>query len=127
MPELFFFVAASPKWITGNSRVYWSSFGMKPTIGIGWIAQWHRAQFCIEYRGRDCHVRASQTYHQDQHPDRTFHGYSPYAAKFLGGNLAVAALYRGAAVRPVFSPAWPSGRRATLVIRDPGFDFGAVC
>ena len=43
-------------------------------LGIGRIAQWHRAQFCIEYRGRDCHVRASQTYHQDQHPDRTFHG-----------------------------------------------------
>jgi hypothetical protein len=32
---------------------------------------------------------------------------SPYAARLLGGNLAVAALYRGAAVRPVFSPADP--------------------
>ena len=53
-------------------------------IWSAWRTQRHRAQFSIEYRGRDCHVRASQTYHQDQHPDRTFHGCSPYVAKSLG-------------------------------------------
>jgi|GraSoiStandDraft_8_1057269.scaffolds.fasta_scaffold21159_2 hypothetical protein len=40
-------------------------------------------------RGRDCYIGANQTYHQDHHPDRTFH-----IALLCAGLLGAATLTR---------------------------------
>jgi hypothetical protein len=41
-----------------------------------WVAQRHGSPLRVKHWGGHRHIRANQTYHQDQHPDRTLHGFS---------------------------------------------------
>ncbi len=72
-------------------------------IWFAWRTQWLRAQHSIKHRGRDRHVGTCQTYHQDQHPDRTFHVVLLTCAKSLGVEPHGGGIIQRASSRPVFS------------------------
>jgi hypothetical protein len=60
-----------------------------------WIACWHGSDLCRCHRGSDHHIRTSETYHQDQHPDRMFHGVFLLNADPLGAGILLATNYIG--------------------------------
>jgi hypothetical protein len=67
------------------------AFGLLATSA--WSACWHRSLLRCE-RSCDDAIHTRQTYHQDYHPDRTFHGFSLRCGSPGSGNPHAHELYR---------------------------------